>query len=186
MTLLYAVRVARPEWLKAINFLAKRINADRWTERCDERLHRLICNVWESLDDKLVGWIGDYPDSLSVHLFVDADFAGCPFTLRSTSGLHLDVQGPNSRFPLSSGSNQQTALAQSTPEAEIASADFAMKCKGEATVSILQKLLERYHRSEVHGEKSLRRPHDQPGDVWRLRIDVHEDNTSALTVAATG
>ena len=102
MGLLYAVRVARPEWQKAVLFLAKRINANRWCDRCDERLHRLICNVWGFKDDIMSGWIGDPPEDLTMHLFFDADFAGCPFTLRSTSGLHLDAQGPNSRFPLSS------------------------------------------------------------------------------------
>ena len=136
--LLYAVRVARPEYMKAIGFLAKRINIDRWDDKCDERLHKLMCNVARSSEDQLVGWIGDEPQELSVHLFCDADFAGCPYTLRSTSGYRLDVQGPNSRFPMSSGSNQQTATAQFTPEAELASADFAMRTKGEPALSLLR------------------------------------------------
>ena len=96
-------------------------------------------------------------------------FRCCLDTLRSTSGHHLDVQGPNLRFPLSSGSNQQTAISQSTPEAETASADFAMKTKGEAALSLLGKVLGKYHEKQ-----------------WSLRINAHEDNTTMLTVAATG
>ena len=80
----------------------------------------------------MVGWIGDAPEELSVHLFCDADFAGDPYTLKSTNGLHLDIQGPNSRFPLTSQSKGQTGTAQSTPETELDAANFGMKTKGES------------------------------------------------------
>ena len=83
--------------------------------------------AYTAADQKMMGWIGDSPDKLTLHLACDADFAGCPYTLRSTSGCHFDIQGPNSRMPLSAGSNQQTSTAQSTPEAELASLQSGMK-----------------------------------------------------------
>ena len=117
MTVLYTCRVARPEITRAITFLAKRIT--KWDFRCDQRLHRLMCYVNCAADDQMMGWIGDDPSELSAHLFCDADFAGCPYTLKSTNGCHADIQGPNSRFPWSSRSNGQTSTAQSTQEAEL-------------------------------------------------------------------
>ena len=86
---------------KAMNYLSKRIT--RWDAKCDTRLHRLMCYVYSTQEDQMVGWIGDDPEMLTGHLFCDADFAGCPYTLRSTSGVHADIQGPNSRFPFSAG-----------------------------------------------------------------------------------
>ena len=40
-------------------------------------------------------------DDVRLALYADADFAGCVDSLRSTSGGHLNIQGPNTRFPLS-------------------------------------------------------------------------------------
>ena len=102
MTLMYSARVARYDLLKAINYLAKRIT--RWDSRCDRRLHRLMCYVMTTADHCMVGWIGDHPSKLTLHCFCDADFAGCPYSLKSTSGHHFDIQGPNSRAALSAGS----------------------------------------------------------------------------------
>ena len=46
-------------------------------------------------------------DDVRLALCADADFAGCVDLLRSTSGGHLNIQGPNTRFPLSGSSNRQ-------------------------------------------------------------------------------
>ena len=117
MTLLYTARVARFDLFRSINFLAKRIT--RWDNKCDRRLHQLMCYVKCTAKQRMLGWIGDNPRDLTAHIFCDADFAGCPYTLRSTSGVHADIQGPNSRFPWSAGSNGQTSRAQSSTEAEL-------------------------------------------------------------------
>ena len=99
MTLLYAARVARFDLFKAINFLAKRIT--KWDAKCDSRLHQLMSYIKSTVDEVMLGYIcaDDNPKDLSLHLYVDADFAGCPYTLKSTSGIHLDLEGGNSRFP---------------------------------------------------------------------------------------
>ena len=115
MTIMYSARVARYDLLKPVAFLAKRIT--RWDGLCDKRLHRLICYIHKTKDDCMMGWIGDDPKDLTGRLFVDADFAGCPYTLKSTNGCHFDIQGPNSRFPVSAGCNGHTSLAQSSTEA---------------------------------------------------------------------
>ena len=100
---------------------------------------------------------------------MDADFAGCPYSLRSTSGAHTCIQGPNSRFAWGAGSNQQTSRAQSTPEAELASMNEGMKKRGEQALTLWQALLEQYHE-----------------DGWSASIVLHEDNTTAIIGARTG
>ena len=143
MTLLYTARTARFDLFQAINYLTKRIT--RWDDNCDRRLHHLMCWIFSSSDFKMMGWIGDDPSTLTCHLYADSNFAGCPYTLKSTSGEHHNIQGPNSRFPWAAAAHGQTAVAQSTPEAEIASLNTAMRSKGDASMDIWQTLLGRYH-----------------------------------------
>ena len=128
MSVLYAARIARYDLFKPIQFLAKRIT--KWDKRCDHRLHQVMSYINETLDWWAFGFIGDHPKDLTLHLYVDADFAGCPYSLRSTSSAHTCIQGPNSRFAWGAGSNQQTSRAQSTPEAELASMNEGMKRRG--------------------------------------------------------
>ena len=85
----------------------------------------------------MVGWVGDSIDDAHLALCADADFAGCVDSLRSTSGGHLNIQGPNTRFPLSGSSKRQGCVSHSTPEAEIVAADVAMSLK------LLQRILKK-------------------------------------------
>ena len=82
MTILYAARVARYDLFKPIQFLAKRIS--KWDCKCDARLHQLMCYVNDTVDFLGFGFIGDHPKDLTLHLYCDADFAGCPYSLKST------------------------------------------------------------------------------------------------------
>ena len=166
MSVLYAARIARYDLFKPIQFLAKRIT--KWDRRCDLRLHQVMSYINDTLQLNAFGFIGDHPRDLTLHLYVDADFAGCPYSLRSTSGAHTCVQGPNSRFAWGAGSNQQTSRAQSTPEAELASMNEGMKKRGEQALTIWQTLLEQYHE-----------------DGWTASIALHEDNTTAIIGART-
>ncbi len=68
---------------------------------------------------KMVGWVGDKISDLSLELYSDADFAGCPETKRSTSGVFLVLVGKRTWFPLAAISKKQTCVSHSTPEAEI-------------------------------------------------------------------
>ena len=57
MQLLFAARMARPDLLKAINYLARRITL--WTKLCDRLLHRLMCYINSTLDVAMVSIVGD-------------------------------------------------------------------------------------------------------------------------------
>ena len=76
-------------------------------------------------------------------LYADADFAGCVESLRSTSGGHLNLQGPNTWFPLSGSSKRQGCVSHSTPEAEIVAANVAMRAMGLPARKLLQRLLKK-------------------------------------------
>ena len=87
MKLLYAARIARFDLLRSINALAR--NVTKWTKDDDARLHHLMCYVNSTLSLKMIGWVGDKIEDLSLGLFADADFAGCAQSLRSTSRIAL-------------------------------------------------------------------------------------------------
>ena len=149
--------------LRAVCALAQRVS--KWDRICDVKLYRLICYVNCSLDVRMTGWIGDDPPSLTLHLFADADFAGCAKTSRSTSGLHLMLLGPSSCWPIAGQSKKQTAVSHSTPEAELVSADHAVRTCGIPAVDLWQYLL---------------------ADGGEICIDFHEDNNTAVTVMRSG
>ena len=117
----------------------------------------------------MMGWIGDRIIDLTLHPFCDADFAGCPYTLRSTSGHHVDIQGPSSRFPWAASSTRQTSSAHSTPEAEMSAASSGLFNKGEPAIEIWSRLLGPYHDGRDSSE-------------W-LRANLHDDITSCISVA---
>ena len=98
MTIMYTARLARYDLLKPVSFRAKYIT--KWDAACDRRLHRLMCYVYGTQDDIMVGRVGDDPANISGHLWCDADFAGDPYTLKSTSGCRVGLQGPHTRFPI--------------------------------------------------------------------------------------
>ena len=111
----------------------------------------------------MVSWVGDRREDLGPHLYADADFAGCPETLRSTSGVFMSVLGPNSFAPLSGLSKKQTAVSHSTPEAEIVAADLALREEGIPAVELWEMLLGR-----------------------DLRVIFHEGNQAMIQVCKTG
>ena len=71
-----------------------------------------------------IGWVVDSLETSSIGLFADAGYAGCGESLKSTSGAHMRMQGPHTRFPLAGLSKRQGCLSHFTPEAEIVAADF--------------------------------------------------------------
>ena len=105
MKLLYAARLARFDLRRAVCHLACFVT--KWDPECDARLHRLMCYVNSAKHLRMFGWVGDDRSALQPHLFCGSDFAGCPATLRSTSGVHLAIRGPNACVPVSGVSKRQ-------------------------------------------------------------------------------
>ena len=139
MKVLYGARMARPDLLRAVQGLARRVT--KWTTNDDAALHRLICYIHTTADWLLVGWVGDSIDGLAPHLFSDADFAGCGETLLSTPGVHSVMRGEHSSFPIMSGSKKQGCVSHSTTEAEIVAADVAFRTAGLPAISLWESYM---------------------------------------------
>jgi len=117
MKCLYAARMARFDLLRPIQGLTKHLT--KWTKRQDQELYHLMCYIYMTKSWKMVGWVADKFEDMTMHLFTDADFAGCDQSLRSTIGVHLCLLGPKSCFPLAGQSKRQGCISQSTTEAEL-------------------------------------------------------------------
>ena len=141
MSVLYAARMARYDLLRAVGGLASMIT--KWTVECDRKLHHLMCYIDSTLAFRQFGWIGDPSSALQPYCYTDADFAGCQETLRSTSGVHMALEGPRSRFPLSGCSKKQAAVSHSTPEAEIIACAFGLRTEGIPAMQLWDVLLGR-------------------------------------------
>ena len=96
MKCLYGSRMARPDLLRPVAYLASCVT--KWTLQNDRDMHQMFCYVASTLDYKTVSWCGDKMKDLQLKLFADADFAGCQRTQRSTSGVCMFLVGPNSRL----------------------------------------------------------------------------------------
>ena len=108
-----------------------------------------MCYLKKTTADVMTGWVGDDPSLLTAHLFADADFAGCPYTLKSSNGCHVDIQGPNSRVPIAGSCNGQTSTAQSSIEAELSSLNSGMKNRGDPAIKLLTTIMSKYHKDPV-------------------------------------
>ena len=148
MKILYAARLCRFDLLRAVCHLATFVT--KWTSECDRKLLRLVCYVNSSKHLRMIGWVGDDLSALQPHLFADADFAGCTATQRSTSGYHFAIRGPNTCFPITGVSGRQTCVSHSTPEAEIVSADLALRRCGLPSFALWWTLLPQRPRLMSH------------------------------------
>lgn len=117
MGVLYAARMARPDLLRATQALASALHS--WTRDCDQQLYRLMCYVSHTLHHRQICWIGDSFNDLGPGCSADANFAGCPRTLRSTSGAHVAIEGPNTLFSIAGCSARQTRTCNCTAESEL-------------------------------------------------------------------
>jgi hypothetical protein len=135
MKVLYGARMARFDLLRAVCALA--CNVIKWDTYCDRKLHRLMCYIHSTLHYRQVGWVYQGGDDAQPTLYTDADFAGCNDTKRSTSGVHLDIAGSKTKFPILGFSKKQTAVSHSTPEAEIVAAAFGLRTEGMPVLDFL-------------------------------------------------
>ena len=163
MKLLYAARLARWDLLRAIGILSSRIT--KWTPFCDKALHRLMCCVNSSVEQTLIGYVGqeDTIDDFALHAYADADLAGDRPSYKSTAGSYAEIAGPRTVFPSAARSKNITGTCSSTPEAEMASANMAYKAVGAPTLDLLDLICER-----------------------KVHMIMFEDNTATIEIIKTG
>ena len=125
MGILYAARMARFDLLRATCRLACYTTC--WTAACDVRLMRLMRYMSTTLSHRQVGWVGEPIAELQLLIYADADFGGCERTQRSTSGIHLNVEGKYTRFPLIGICKRLGCVSKSIPEAEMVAGHLALR-----------------------------------------------------------
>ena len=178
MQVLFAARMARPDLLKAINYLARRITL--WTKLCDRLLHRLMCYINSTLDLAMVSIVGDSQESLQLELYVDADLAGDPNSKFSTSGVWFGVGGPHTRASLCCLSKRQTSRAFSTAEAEIVAYALGLRTEGLPGLDLWETILQRRVRLLVwEDNKSTEQILDSAGILGAQTFPVRAPTRSA-------
>ena len=141
MKVLYGARAARWDLLKAVQLLATRVT--KWSRGCDKALHRLMCFINTTKRHCLTGFIGVGPSALKLRLYADADFAGDRPEFKSTYGVPFALVGPNSFSPLAAMAQKQTSVAHATVEAEIVSANLAVRTIGLPALDLWETVLKR-------------------------------------------
>ncbi|CAE7197419.1 unnamed protein product [Symbiodinium natans] len=160
MKALWLGRLARPDLCFIIGRLASRVAA--WTKWEDKQLLRLISYLHGTTGLCLAATVNHH-EAPQIHIFTDSDFASCPHSAKSTSGIYMTIGSTDFRFPLWWASKKQTSVARSTPEAEAIAMASAMF--GEAL------------NIQVMMEHLLGRAID---------VVFHQDNETLLKVLATG
>ena len=73
---------------------------------------------------------GDPMEDLRLHLYCDADFAGCNTTNRCTAGVFLAIEGPHTWFPVGAGAKKLYITCNSTTEAELCAGSHGLRQVG--------------------------------------------------------
>ena len=141
MQVLYGARFARPELLRAIAALARKIT--KWTPMQDLQLHRLMSYIAATLGHRQYAWVGDSQADLKLHLYTDADLASDPEDSISTSGAYFAIVGPHTHVPIAQRCKKQTAVSHSSTESELVSADHGLKNIGLPACDLWEILLGR-------------------------------------------
>ena len=122
MRCLWLARLCRADISFAVTRLAARVT--KWTSWEDRQTLRLVSYIHHTRDvcmNATCSW--DAPPEL--HVYTDADFAACPYTSRSTSGIVVHIGTGQHAFPVMWQSRKQTSVARST-EAEMISMASAL------------------------------------------------------------
>ena len=85
-------------------------NVTKWAASDDAQLLSLIRDNDSTLHYRQEGVVGAQIYSLECVAYADAGFAGCFATLKSTTGGHLCIDGPNTHFPLHALSADKSLL----------------------------------------------------------------------------
>ena len=136
---LWLSRLARPDLSFAITRLASRVT--KWTKFEDRQLMRCISYLHHTTHLTLRGEVSQTDLACSIEVFTDADFASCPYTAKSTTGIIIMLRTGDSYFPVHWLSKKQSSTARSTTEAETIALATAMFSEVENLQAYLEVLL---------------------------------------------
>ena len=91
MRILWLSRLTRPDLSFIVTRLASRVSC--WSRFEDRQLHRCVSYLNCSQELILKGSVS-HDENFRLDVYTDADFAGCMHTVKSTSGLWIEISGP--------------------------------------------------------------------------------------------
>ena len=139
MRCLWISRLARPDIAFAVQRLASRVT--RWTKWEDRQMYRLVSYL-HSTSEHVMKLRADPGQPPTLQVFTDSDFASCPHTAKSTSGIVYQISTGESRFLVTWQSKKQSSTARSTTEAELISCASALFGESLCLHSLLEALSE--------------------------------------------
>ena len=140
MRALWLSRLARPDISFIITRLASKVS--RWDRFDDRQLLRCISYLHHSSHTTLKGSVSQRDLGCQIEVFTDADFASCPHSAKSTSGIIITLRTGESHFPVYWLSKKQSSTARSTTEAEMIALATAMFSETENLQAYLEDLLD--------------------------------------------
>ena len=117
--------------------------------------------------------MGDSFEDCQLLLFADAEHAG-EHDSKSTSGCAMFLVGPNTYLPLNAFSKKQTVVANSPTEAEVVSANHALRAEGIPMLALLEQLGIFRKMSQKAGTNPKPNTPEQDDPVF-IRIDKEAD-----------
>ena len=139
MRALWLSRLARPDIYFIVTRLASRVS--KWTKFEDRQLLRLMSYLHHSNHLTPQGSVSQTETEWTLEVYTDADFAACPHTAKSTSGIIVMIRTGACMYPVHWMSKKQTSTARSTTEAELIALATAMFAEIECLQAILEDIL---------------------------------------------
>ncbi len=143
MKALYGARCMRWDLLHPICTLAREVT--KWNRNCDLRLHKLMCYIKQSVKYSQEAFCGDLAQQLHLMVYVDASFADCVRTNKSTSGCLIALAGPNTFVPIAAICKKQTCVSHSSTESEIIAAELGLRTEALPLLTLWDLVVEVMH-----------------------------------------
>ena len=131
---LWLSRLARPDLSFIVTRLASRIS--KWTKFEDRQLFRLMSYLRHSAHLTLQETVSKTETNCSLEVYTDADFAACPHSAKSTSGIIIMIRTGACLYPVHWMSKKQTSIERSTTELAT-----AMSSEVENLQAVLETIL---------------------------------------------
>ena len=161
MRCLWLSRLARPDISFAVQRLASRIT--RWIKWEDDRQKLRLVSCPNSTCEYVMRAAVEPDQAPTLLVYIDGDFASCPYTSKSISGIVCVLQTGSSYFPLLWSSKKQSSTARSTTEAELIACASALFGEALNLHTMIESLTE-----------------------VRVPVSFQQDNQAAITVVQSG
>ena len=123
MRLLWLSRLSRPDLSFIVGRLAS--NTTRWSRWDDRQLLRVVSYLHSTSEFVTVAEV-HYKCKPHIHVYTDADFASCPWSAKSTSGIIVCLVTGEAKWPIYWQSKKQSSVARSTSESELIAMSSAL------------------------------------------------------------